>query len=321
MKRVTRSVIVLGLSLFLLLTACALLEDPTATPTPPPPTPSPTTAAPTPGETPSPTITPMVTMDGGFTIHFIDVEQGDATLIVASTGETLLVDGGRSRDRIRDRLERLGIEDLDAIAMTHPDADHIAGLVEALELYPIERVYLNGGETDTQTFANLMSGIEGEGVRPSPVSRGHSIPLGNLNILVLHPGELTGDSNIDSMVLLVSCGQVEVLLMADAEAESEEEIILAGLLMDIDVDVLKVGHHGSNTSSIQAFLDLVKPEVGVISAGLENSYGHPHQEVVDRLEASGVEIHRTDISEADDTVTLETDCQDYGFERTSDATQ
>jgi beta-lactamase superfamily II metal-dependent hydrolase len=260
-----------------------------------------------------------VTADGGFTIHFIDVEQGDATLIVASTGETLLVDGGRSKDRIRDRLERLGIEDLDAIAMTHPDADHIAGLVEALELYRIERVYLNGGETDTKTYENLVSGIEGEGAQVSTFSRGDVIPLGDLNIQVLHPGELTGDSNIDSMVLLVSCGQVEVLLMADAEAESEEEMVQAGVLSD--VDVLKVGHHGSNTSSIQAFLDLVKPEVGVISAGLENSYGHPHQEVVDRLEASSVEIIVTDTSEADDTVTLETDCQDYGFERTSDATQ
>jgi beta-lactamase superfamily II metal-dependent hydrolase len=263
-----------------------------------------------------------VTADGGFTIHFIDVEQGDATLIVASTGETLLVDGGRSKDRIRDRLERLGIEDLDAIAMTHPDADHIAGLVEALALYRIERVYLNGGETDTKTYENLVSGIEGEGAQVSTVSRGDNnnvIPLGDLNIRVLHPGELTGDSNVDSMVLLVSCGQVEALLMADAEAESEEEMIQAGVL--VEVEVLKVGHHGSDTSTTQAFLDLVKPEVGVISAGLENSYGHPHQEVVDRLEASSVEIIVTDTSEADDTVTLETDCQDYGFERTSDATQ
>ena len=116
----------------------------------------------------------MALIPTGFTIYFIDVEQGDATLIVASNGETLLVDGGRSKTRIRDRLERLGIEDLDAIAMTHPDADHIAGLVEVLDLYPIERVYLNGGESESQTFANLMAGIGQEGAVVVTVTRGNT---------------------------------------------------------------------------------------------------------------------------------------------------
>ena len=113
-----------------------------------PATPSPE-SAPLPTVTPSPTATPTLSATAvtasGFTIYFIDVGQGDATLIVSSTGESLLVDGGRSRARIRERLQALDITDLDAIAMTHPDADHIAGLVEVLELYPIEHIYLNGG--------------------------------------------------------------------------------------------------------------------------------------------------------------------------------
>ena len=202
----------------------------------------------------------------GFTIRFIDVGQGDATLIIADTGEALLIDGGRSKTRIRDRLTAMGVTDLDAIAATHPDADHIAGLVEVLKMYDIEDIYLNGGSSDTQIFGDFMAGVDGEGAEVRMVSRGDVISLGPLELTVVHPGELIGDSNVDSMVLLLDCGEVEVLLAADAEEPSEAEMIAATVLLDIDV--LKVGHHGSRSSTSQAFLDVVQPEVGVISAGM-----------------------------------------------------
>ena len=251
---------------------------------------------------------PAKVVGSGFDVYFTDVGQGDATLIVGRSGEALLVDGGRSKSRIRDQLQRLGIEDLDVITMTHPDADHIAGLIEVLGLYDIERIYLNGGESGSKTFDDFMTAVNEEGAEVTTLSRGDSIPLGDLTLEVLHPGNLTGHSNRDSMVLLLSCGSVEVLLMADAEAESEEEMITTGVL--VDVDVLKVGHHGSLTSTTQAFLDLVKAEVGVISAGLDNQFGHPHPEV-DRLNATGVEVILSDTTEADDTVSMRSDCLKY----------
>ena len=281
------------------------------------PTPSPTpTQAPTPP--PAPTASPTATLipvptpaSAGFEIFFIDVGQGDATLIVASTGETLLVDGGKSKSRIRDRLQALGISDLDAIAVTHPDADHITGLVEVLDLYPIERIYLNGSESDSQTFANFMAGVDAEGAQVVTVTRGNTIALGDLTLEVLHPGPLSGDSNEDSMMLMLDCGEVEVLLTGDAEVESEESMITADVLQDIDV--LKVGHHGSRTATSEGFLDVVKPEVGVISAGLNSQYGHPHQEVLDRLAAVGVGVVLTDTTTENDTVRLASDCQNYSL--------
>ena len=137
----------------------------------------------------------------------------------------------------------MGIKDMVGIALTHPDADHVAGLVEVLEMFPVERISLNGGDSDSQTFGNFMAGVEAEGAAVATVSRGDTIPLGGLTLNVVHPGELSGDSNEDSVVLLLDCAEVETLLTGDAEAPSEEKMIASGALFDIDV--LKIGHHGS----------------------------------------------------------------------------
>ncbi len=249
------------------------------------------------------------TGEQGFTIYFIDVAQGDATLVVDRSGASLLVDGGRSQRRIRDRLRRLGVKDLDAVAMTHPDSDHIGGMPEVLDLYPIEHIYLNGGLSDSQIFGEMKAGVAAEGAVVKTVSRGDVIPLGGLQLRVLNPGALTGDSNVDSMVLLVSCGGVSVLLTGDAEVPSEQAMLAAGVLSD--VDVLKVGHHGSRSSTSPEFLAKVQPEVAVISAGQDNAYGHPHPEVVARLNAANVRLWMTDTTNADDTVALTSDCQGY----------
>lgn len=247
----------------------------------------------------------------GFTIDFIDVGQGDAILITAATGEILLIDGGRDENRLRDRLETMGVVDLDAIALTHPHADHAAGLIEALERFPVERVYLNGGDHDTRTFARFMDAVEAEGAAVTTVTRGDVIPLGNLILKVLHPAELSGDLNADSMVLLLDCGDVEVLLTGDAETPSEEEMAVAGVLLDIDV--LKVGHHGSRTSSSQPFLDALLPEVAVISAGRDSPYGHPHEEAASRLASSGARTLVTDTTAGPDGIRMTSDCETYSI--------
>ena len=268
-------------------------------------TPTPT---PTPSPTPTSTSTPR---PNGLQLYFIDVGQGDAILVRAGSGESLLVDGGRSRARLRERLAALGISDLDAILATHPDADHIAGLIEAFDMFNVERFYWNGQAADTQTFRDLMAAAQREGSVVTTPRRGDTIPLGGLDLRVLHPATLTGDSNADSIVLLVGCGAVEVLLTGDAETPSEGDMLAAGVLLD--VDILKVGHHGSRTATSDAFLATTQPEVGIISAGIDNQYGHPHQEVVDRLTAAGVQLFYTDTTDQDDTVRLTSDCQSYNL--------
>jgi len=293
------------------------LPAPTATPTQVPPAATPTaTPAPAATPTPTPTATPTATATvgpDGFTVYFIDVGQGDATLIIAASGESLLIDGGRSKTRIRERLSSLGITDLDAVLATHADSDHISGLVEVFDLFQIERFYWNGQVHDTLAFQNLMTAAQTEGSVITVSTRGDTIPLGNLSLQVLHPSTLSGDSNVDSIVVLLSCGTVAILLTGDAEIPSEEGMLAAGILLDIDV--LKVGHHGSRTSTSDEFLGVIAPEVGVISAGLNSQYGHPNQEVVDRLTVAGVELWHTDISELDDTVSLVSDCGVFALEQ------
>jgi beta-lactamase superfamily II metal-dependent hydrolase len=238
------------------------------------------------------------------------VGQGDATLIVSNDGHSLLVDGGRSKTRIRDRLSALGIQDIDAIAATHPDADHIAGLTEVLAMYKVENVYLNGGQSSTATHADFLDAVEQEGAIVSTLQMNDTFNLGDMVIKVLHPYQLTGDSNVDSLVLQLGCGDVQVLLTGDSEIESEQSMLSENVLQDIDL--LKVGHHGSRSSTSQAFLDVILPEVGVISAGFDSQYGHPHVEVVSRLNIEGVQIFETDTTGADDdTLKMTSNCQTY----------
>ncbi len=248
----------------------------------------------------------------GFTVYFLDVGEGDATLIETSTGERLLVDGGPSKALIKDHLARLQVDHLDALVATNADADHIAGLVAILEDYDIERIYWNGVASDTDTFEIFMALSEGEAAELKVIARGDVITLGDLRIRVLHPAELTGDGNVDSLVLLVQCGAFEVLLTGDAEVESEESMIAAGVLMD--VDVLKVGNHGSRTSTSPEFLDVVRPEFGVISAGVGNQFvqlRHPHVEALEALSAANIQILRSDTTVGTDGVTVTTSCDGY----------
>lgn len=247
----------------------------------------------------------------GFRIDFIDVGQGDATLVTVN-GERLLVDGGRSQARIEERLNTLGVTHIDAILSTHPDADHIAGLIRVLQLYTVERIYLNGGTSSSQTYANYLALVEASGAEVAVLTRGDTIPLGGLELDVLHPAGLTGDSNGNSLVVLLSCGVVDVILTGDATIASEQSMLAAGVVTP--VDVLKVGHHGSSTSTGQPFLDALQPAYAVISAGMSNQFGHPHAEVVARLVAMDVEIYHTDLTADDDTVTMTSGCSTVTFE-------
>jgi competence protein ComEC len=245
-----------------------------------------------------------------FRVNFIDVGQGDATLVTVD-GQRLLIDGGRSGATIVQRLSALGVDDLDAVVATHPDADHVGGLAAVLAAYQVERIYVNGDPSTTQTYDDFLEAAEAEGASPVVLTRGDRVPLGGLELFVLSPATVSGDTNNDSVVLRMSCGAVTVQFEGDAEVAAETSMLDSGLMTD--VDILKVGHHGSNTASAEAFLVATHPEVGVISAGLNNQFGHPHQEIVARLASLGVELQYTDTTVGDDTKVLTSNCQAYSF--------
>jgi beta-lactamase superfamily II metal-dependent hydrolase len=245
-----------------------------------------------------------------FRVDFIDVGEGDATLVTVD-GRRLLIDAGRSGTTITQRLAALGVSDLDAVVATHPDADHVGGLAAVLAAYSVERIYVNGDPSSTATYDDLLAAAAAEGVSPTVLRRGDRVLLGGLELVVLSPLAVSNDTNNDSVVLRMSCGAIAVQFEGDAEAPAERSMLDSGLTTDIDI--LKVGHHGSNTASSEDFLQATRPEVAVISAGLSNQFGHPHPEIVSRLVALGVQLQYTDTTTGDDTKVLTSDCRTYSF--------
>jgi competence protein ComEC len=283
--------------------AATLMPEATPTPEPTPAaTPSP------PGETPTPSPPLPSPTPTTFTAHFIDVGQGDAILIEAN-GTVILVDGGDASANVEDYLQAQGIQDIDLMVATHPHEDYIRGLIDVLVLYDVHEVWTSGATHASQTYQNFAAYVTDEGATKRDVSRGYSAQMGALEIDVLHPRPpLTGNLNQDSLILHVSCGQLDVLLTGHATTGSEARMLAAGVLGD--VEVFKVGHHGSDTSTSADFLSAITPEDAVISVGTGNTYGHPHQETLDRLAAAEVTVYRTD---QDGTVLLTSDCNTYSI--------
>ena len=247
-------------------------------------------------------------------VDFIDVGQGDATLIEA--GDTaILVDGGdgsvEAQESLEDFLQAWHIQDIDLMVATHPHADHIGGLIDVLALYDVREIWTNGDTSGSQTYGDFALAVAQEqaaGATLREVTRGYTAEFDGLNISVFHPPALTGDTNEDSLVLRLTCGMVDILLVGDATTDSEASMLAAGLALDSDV--LKVGHHGSSTSTSAPFLATVTPEDAVISVGAGNTYGHPAQDTLDRLAAVGATVYRTD---QNGTVVLTSDCNTYSI--------
>ena len=258
-------------------------------------------AAISPTATPSPSPTPEA-----LTVHFIDVGQGDAILI--DKGDTdILVDGGPTSAPVLTYLQGQSVDDIDLLVATHPHADHIGGLADVLAQYQVSEIWVNGGTATTQTYQNFAAAVAAEGATVREVTRGYTTQMDGLGIAVLNPtSQLTGDPNEDSVVFRLTCGEVSVLLTGDATSNSEASMLAAGLALDSEV--LKVGHHGSSTSTSAAFLAAVTPNDAVISVGAGNTYGHPSQQTLDRLAAVGANVYRTD---QDGTVVLTSDCNTY----------
>ena len=226
-------------------------------------------------------------------VHFMDVGQADSILLISSN-YTMLIDAGDTdaKDVIIPYIKSLGIDKLDVVIFTHPHKDHIGSGASVIESFNIGEIYMPGKITTTKTFEKLLDTIDSKGLTITVPNVGDKINFGDCDVTVLGPVKEYDDLNDSSIVVKVKYNNTKFLFTGDMEKESEKDILET--LVDLDVDVLKVAHHGSSTSSSYKFLKEATPEYAVISCGVDNDYNHPHQETLDRLEDIGAEIFRTD---------------------------
>ena len=229
-------------------------------------------------------------------ITFFDVGQGDAILLQTSDG-AILVDAGpeKSEEDLILSMHALGVATLSLFVMTHPDADHIGGADGVINEFSIDEVWCSGSPSTTGATRRMEAALEEKDLAAKPVTTGERYALGALQLLVLSPVEPTSNTNASSVVLLVTYGATKLLLMGDADAKTEGKILKNFSAWELDCDLLKAGHHGSRTSSSLEFLEVVTPEYAIISCGVGNSYGHPHGETLERLDAVHSEVLRTDL--------------------------
>lgn len=237
-----------------------------------------------------------------FTVTFFDVGQGDAIFIETAQGHQALIDGGPN-ERVLSKLGRrmpFWDKTLDLVILTHPDKDHIAGLVEALKRYSIDGIVWTGVKHSSAEYEEWTRLIEEKKVPEFFVEKGYVIQFGSeARFEILAPfesfkGKSAKKINDTSIVGALIHGDNTILLTGDSEKSTEYRLLFESP-QAIDADVLKVGHHGSKTSSSQEFLQLVSPDIAIIQVGAKNRYGHPTEEVLDRLAAIGARVLRTDI--------------------------
>lgn len=239
-------------------------------------------------------------------VHFIDVGQGDSILIDFGDIE-MLIDGGNRSPGVVAYLNDYVDGSIETLVATHPHADHIGGLIAALVEFDVDDIWLNGDTSTSQTYTEFMSTVNAEGAKVHIAKRGDQIEVGNFVLDVLNPTQaLLGTTNNNSIVLLLSYGDVDFLFTGDAEAEAEASMI-ASLLIP-DVNVLKVGHHGSRTASSKPFIEVARPEIAIYMAGEGNSYGHPHDETIIALSEAEADIYGTDVH---GTIVITTDGRTY----------
>ncbi len=227
-------------------------------------------------------------------IHFLDVGQADSTFIELANGEVMLIDAGNRENAysITSYIKNLNYDTLDYVVATHPHSDHIGGMADVLNSFEIGKMYMPKQAHTTATFEKMLDVIESKNIDLYTAKSGVNILTGdNIKIDILSP-DLDSYSNLNncSAVLKLTFGDTVALFMGDAESEIEQ--ILSG--SDIDADILKVGHHGSDSSSSSGFIASVSPKKAIISCGNGNSYGHPHMSTLSTLKNNNADIFRTD---------------------------
>lgn len=226
-------------------------------------------------------------------VHFIDVGQADAALLVCGE-EAMLIDGGNVADSslVVSYLEGLGIDHLDYVFCTHAHEDHVGGLSGPLNTCTASRVYAPVTDYDSKAFRDFAKYTAAQGLDIEVPEVGDTYPLGSAQVTVLGPVQAYSETNNTSLVLRVDFGETSFLFTGDMERAAEADLLEAGT--DLSATVLKVGHHGSDTSTSYPFLREVMPAYAVVSVGEGNSYGHPSADTLSRLYDAGTTVYRTD---------------------------
>ncbi|AXI10258.1 MBL fold metallo-hydrolase [Oceanobacillus zhaokaii] len=252
-------------------------------------------------------------------VHYIDAGQANAALLQYSDQQnsyTILYDTGDwNRNDVVNYLADQNISSIDLIIVSHPDADHIGQLGEIVRTYDTGEVWLSGNESSSETFQNALEAVIASDADYHEPRTGESFDIGPLQLDILYPSSISGNTNEESISILFTYGNTKFLFTGDAGTSEELEMIGTGI--DIQADILQLGHHGSNTSTDPAFLKAVSPSVAIYSAGLDNSYGHPSPGVVSSVQNAGIELYGTDVN---GTIIVTTDGEDYSIETNKDGT-
>lgn len=241
---------------------------------------------------------------GTLQVHFVDVGQGAAQVIITPNNKVMVIDGGNNDDEddMVAYLNELGVKKVDILIGTHPDADHIGGIDAVIDSFDIGQIYMPKIQSNTQTFESVLQSIANKGLKVTTAQAGITLNLDPaVEAVMIAPLKQSDDSNEMSAVVRLSYGEQSFLFTGDAGVETEQELMASGATLQSNV--LLVGHHGSKHSTSAAFVKAVQPTYGVIQVG-KNNYGHPEESVLSTLSAAGVQIYRTD---TDGTIIFMTD--------------
>lgn len=228
-------------------------------------------------------------------IHMIDVGQGDSILVQTPTNKNILIDVGDedSENIIISYLRQKRIKTIDIIIATHPDSDHIGSLDNIIKKFNVNSIYMPEQSTDSEAYQNLINSCTDKNLSIQHLYKNDVLNIdNNINIYVLSPSYIQEESNLNSIVFKLTFNDNSFLFMGDAEEENEKEILHSFKLNNINF--IKIGHHGSNSSSSLEFIKKISPDIAAISCGYKNQYGHPHREVINNLKQNHVSIYRTD---------------------------
>lgn len=236
------------------------------------------------------------TPTGVLEISYLDVGQGDAAYIKVNDFDILIDAGPKSdSDKLMKQLEEKNIDDFEIVIATHPHEDHIGGMTKVFEKYDVESFYMPKVTNTTKTFENMIKAVSNEGLTAKIIKEGASFDLGEgCKIEVYSPIDESYDNLNDySPIMKLTYGNKSFIFTGDAEKTVEKEVV-EKYSKELKADVIKFGHHGSSTSSTKEFIEAISPKYGIISCGVDNSYGHPHRETLSIIDEMGIETYRTD---------------------------
>lgn len=230
-----------------------------------------------------------------FSVHIIDVGQGDSIFIQTLEDKRILIDAGdeEAEHTVYSYLKRRGVKKIDVLIATHPDTDHIGSMDYIIDKFKISHFYMPDAKTDSEAFYNLLDSCRDKNLKIEYLTKGDVLKIDSSTTMeILSPSTITDKNNLNSIVSLLNYKGYEFLFTGDAEKENESEILSSCNLPDIEF--LKAGHHGSSSSSTNEFIEKLKPEAVAISCGYNNDYGHPHRSVLDTFRENGSVVYRTD---------------------------